>query len=47
MKAEARKLKELSKAHGYWSKEVRDFNSSLPYATMMEINNSLDKKAKQ
>lgn len=32
------KLKELIKKYGYWSQEVKDFNSTLDYNTMLIIN---------
>ena len=28
----------LSDAHGYWSEQVKEFNSTLPYNVMVEIN---------
>jgi hypothetical protein len=28
----------LADTHGYWSNEVKDFNSNLPYSAMTEIN---------
>jgi hypothetical protein len=31
-------LKDLILAHGYWSDEVREFNSKLDYTTMVEVN---------
>lgn len=40
------KLQELISTYGYWSKEVLDFNSSLPYDKMIKLNNSVTKYPK-
>jgi hypothetical protein len=40
------KLQELINTYGYWSKEVYDFNNSLPYYKMHKLNNSVTKYPK-
>lgn len=37
-------LQDLITKYGYWSKEVNQFNSTLPIRVMVEINNEILKK---
>ena len=46
MKKLQKELQELINKYGYWSKEVFDFNSSLPYDKMCKLNNSVIKYPK-
>lgn len=32
-------LRTLIKKHGYWSDEIKEFNSSLNHNTMVKLNN--------
>lgn len=36
-------LKELISKYGYWSNEVREFNSTLDYTTMSKINDNIQR----
>ena len=36
-------LKELIAIYGYWSNEVREFNSTLDYTTMTKINDNIQR----
>lgn len=36
-------LKELIKQFGYWSNEVKEFNSTLDYTTMSKINDNIQR----
>lgn len=40
------KLNNLIDNHGYWSKEVNDFNSSLSYEQMVKLNNKIKNESK-
>jgi hypothetical protein len=39
-------LKAIVDKYGYWSKEVKEFNSKLDFKTMEEVNNTFLSKAK-
>jgi hypothetical protein len=41
MKEKTRDLKKLIQLYGYWSEEVKEFNSSLSYEEMKRINNKV------
>ena len=43
MKKLQNELQELINNYGYWSKEVLEFNTNLPYDTMCKLNNSVTK----
>lgn len=40
------KLSNLINTYGYWSKEVNEFNSYLPYEQMTKLNNIIKNESK-
>jgi hypothetical protein len=36
-------LQAIVNQYGYWSEQVRDFNSTLDYDTMIKVNNHIKK----
>lgn len=36
-------LQAIVNKYGYWSEQVRDFNSTLDYDTMIKVNNHIKK----
>lgn len=44
MEKKYQQLLELVKSKGYWSDEVREFNSNLPYRQISLINNRIPNK---